>query len=453
MKFYYFKDFLFSIFVVLISNVVLYCLALWTGTERVEFNLDYFIPLFLLIFRSKIIFVVSFFLLFCIDFLTIFSQIFPFIRFDDLFYLLKFSFISSSTYKIYALFLILSFSFQIYFIYRFFSVKNIKNYLILFNVLVFLYGYNIYFVGSDNVNFWKPNGNNIVSSQLLNYIDYRNRGFIKNYNTDGEVFQKNKMEGATKGLFIQSNYPEKILLVINESWGVPGNEAIQNKVLASILNNPKATNIKINELSFNGFTIGGELRELCQKAPLHFNLKYQEKGFEECLPNLMKKQGYHTIAVHGALGLMYDRQDWYPRAGFSELLFRDKGLNLPESNCYSFPGNCDKDIAYKISEKIVAHQKLFLYWLTLNTHAIYDLRDLTTDHFICEEFGIKPTVGSCRNLKLQTQFFITLSKMLDTGNLSGTNVIVVGDHQPPMIKGEKQIFVEQKVPILEFTVK
>lgn len=37
--------------------------------------------------------------------------------------------------------------------------------------------------------------------------------------------------------------------------------------------------------------------------------------------------------------------------------------------------------------------------------------------------------------------------------LSGTRVIVVGDHEPPIILGEEQIFVPSKIPVITFSIK
>jgi phosphoglycerol transferase MdoB-like AlkP superfamily enzyme len=294
---------------------------------------------------------------------------------------------------------------------------------------------------------------NIVGSQSINNIDYISSGFLQTYTMKGDAFQKTKSRGSTTDLFDHPNTHDKVLLVVNESWGVTANQAIQNDILSPLLNSTHTIKVKQNKLSFIGVTLGGELRELCAKAPIHYNLKNQTEGFENCLPNKYKQLGYNTIAVHGAIGFMYDRQYWYPRAGFQEMLFRDKGLNIPDSRCYSFPGSCDSDIADRIVEKFKSNDKLFLYWLTLNTHAIYDKRDLKIDLFDCSKFNIETNTAACRNLKLQKQFFYTLSKMITQSSLSGTRVIVVGDHEPPLIEDKERVFIKGKVPILEFETR
>lgn len=447
------KETLVALGVIVISNVFMYLVALWTGVIRAEVNLDYFIPIVLLLLRSKILYVLGFFIVFSFDFLNIFGQIFPFIRIVDLFYLLKFSFLSSTIYQIYAFSLFLAFFIQVILIYKLFKKENFKYHLLVFNICLFVYGYSVYFMESSVGKLWKPSANFIVNSQLLNYINYRNHGFIENYKQNGEALDQVKIQGATSELFLNPFEEKKILLVINEAWGVTHNPDVQQAVLRPLLQQSQVQNVKLSQITFDGFTIGGELRELCQKVPLHFNLKNQLQGFEKCLPQLYKQAGYETIAVHGALGLMYDRQDWYPRAGFKTMMFRDQGLNLPNSICYSFPGNCDRDIGPKVAEQFARHDKLFLYWLTLNTHAVYDERDLVDDQFDCAVFGIPHTSDSCRNLKLQTQFFATLAKMVQSGQLSGAKVIVVGDHQPVLTKKNSTVFDEKVVPVLSFKVK
>lgn len=447
------KSFLTAVFIVFLSNIFIYLLSIWTGVIRSEINLDYFLPLIFLQCRAKILFVISFIVVFFVDFINVFSQIFPFIHLSDLFYLLKFSFISSSIYKIYGLLLLLFLITQLVVVFKIFKKEQSKDFLIIFNIFLAIYGYVVYFGNDDFVNFWKPNGKGVVTSQTLNYLEYRNRGFIKNYEVEGNVFQNAIVEGATNKLFNKKQNYNKIFLIVNESWGVPLQESVQTEVMKSIHKSNKVEGFKLSKFDFEGFTIGGELRELCQVAPAHFNLKNQKTGFENCLPNLLRKQGYQTVAVHGALGLMYDRKDWYPRAGFSTVLFRDQGLNLPDSNCYSFPGNCDRDISLRINEKFRTHKKIFVYWLTLNTHAIYDKRDLVEDSFNCAVYKIDEEAGGCRNLKLQTQFFSTLGKMIEAGALDGAKVIVVGDHRPPIIKSEQTVFLDGQVPMLEFTVE
>ncbi len=428
-------------------------LACWSGSERAFINIDYFLPLLCLVSRRILLFFLSFIVVYFFDFLGVFAQIFPFIRLSDIFYLLKFSFISSSVYKLYGLCILVFLIGELFLVSKFYRIECNKYFLFFFNIFILIYGVDVYFGSQKKVSFWKPDGDALVASQIVNYLDYRNRGFIKTYEVSGEAFQKNIVSSASKKLFEDLDKHKKILLIVNESWGVPNRPAIQLDVLSPLLGNPKISQVQQGVLDFEGFTIGGELRELCQKSVQHFNLKNQMDGFENCLPNLYKKNGYQTVAVHGALGLMYDRLYWYPRAGFEKTYFRDLGLNLPDSHCYSFPGNCDRDIAQRISYEFEINNELFLYWLTLTTHATYDERDLRVDLFDCKKHSIEEDTSSCRNLKLQKQYFDTLSNLIKPEFMKGVYVIVVGDHEPPIIKTEKNVFIPSKVAYINFLVK
>ncbi|SLJ83536.1 sulfatase-like hydrolase/transferase [Psychrobacter sp. DAB_AL43B] len=430
-----------GLLVVLLPNIIMNLLAHLTGTQRALINIDYFIPLLLLAFRQRLLFVIAFIMLSLADFLALFTQLFPFIRISDLVYLSKFAFISSSSYQLYGVTLIVLIIAQSYLYLKVYKADYNKTLLVLFNIIILYYAYSVHFTDI---------GNNVVGSQSISNIDYINSGFVQTFTMTGDAFQKSTATGATADLFTYPNSHDKVLLVVNEAWGVTTDSEVQKDVLSPILNNLAVSNIKQDTLNFIGATLGGELRELCAKAPIHFNLKNQLEGFEDCLPNHYKDLGYHTVAVHGAIGFMYDRQYWYPRAGFEQMLFRDQGLNIPDSRCYSFPGNCDSDIAPRIVEQFNNHKKLFLYWLTLNTHAIYDERDLKSDLFDCSKYNIKNDTAACRNLKLQKQFFYTLSQMIADPALSGTRIIVVGDHEPPLIEEDSSVFVKGKVPIIEF---
>src|SRR5690606_3486330 len=144
-------------------------------------------------------------------------------------------------------------------------------------------------------------------------------------------------------------------------------------------------------------------RELCGVYPNYFNLASVTDGFDDCLPNRLKKLGYSTSAIHGAVGTMYDRVRWYPRAGFEIMTFYES--REWAGRCYSFPGACDIEIFQVVKEQLSVEGKLFVYWLTLNSHSTYDLRDVSKYVFDCRAYEVAEDTQSCRNLKLQAQFF------------------------------------------------
>lgn len=442
------KNLILSLFIIFIFNITFFCISLWTETMRSIVNIDYFLVLIFLFFKRKILCICFFLIISFIDFINIFFQIFPIIRLENLFYLLKFSLLSTNIYKFFGFAVLIVIFIQILLIQKIYKEKQNLNLIIIFNIFVFiLLGKNIFSKIEDNLFLEKINY--IVYSGLDDYMKSRNGLFMELFEKKGPAFQKIKGE---KIYFDESH--KKILFIINESWGVPYDKNIQKEIIKPILDlkRKRLENIILDNKKFSGFTLSAELRELCHLIPLHYNLKNQNIGFEECIPNLMKKSGYKTISVHGALGLMYDREYWYPRAGFSESLFQDSGLNLPNSRCFSFPGNCDRDIAMRVIEQFKKNDKIFLYWLTLNTHAVYDKRDLKKDDFKCNIFNIIEDSEVCRNLKLQRQFFSILADVVSSPALNGSKVIIVGDHIPPLFQKQNNIFVDGVVPKIEFNI-
>lgn len=427
---YKFKTILPLIF---LPNLFWYGFSILFKLDRPFINIDYFLIFFFL--SCPKLALIIFFILNFFDFLLLFSQIFTFIRIPDLLYLLKFIFLSSY------LNLILILIFAIYLcIFYFFVKKNKTDYNLLI-VMIFLNFFLFVMSAQDYLNAKM----NWVTSQSYEFYKSRNMGFLENFNEKSDGLGKVQIQSASHDLFNEPIKYNKILLIVNESWGEV-DEKIQKDVLSPLYLGKKIKSFEYRNLSFSGFTLAAEIRELCQKSINHFNMKDQYLGFEVCLPNKLKKLGYETIAFHGATSFMYDRRYWYPRAGFVESYFKDNLLHI-KSRCYSFPGMCDKDLIQPIREKI-KKGKIFVYWLTLNSHINYDLRDLKVDLFDCEKFGVNRNSTTCRNLKLQKQFFYYLATLVQDPELKGAYVVVVGDHKPPIYGDEKDVFVQDVVPVL-----
>ena len=264
-------------------------------------------------------------------------------------------------------------------------------------------------------------------------------------------------KGVTKKIY---NYmynnklsSDKYLLIVNESFGKPNSEQVLNEILKPLhkINN-KMEFYEQSEISWNSATVYGELRELCRAQPKNLNLKKMTIGFEYCLPNELKKYGYKSFSYHAALGSMYDRNIWYRKVGFNEMKFFESKNWL--NHCYSFPGGCDTEFYSDIEEKLLSNDKVFVYWLTLNTHSPYDLRDLKKDVFRCEDYDIDIESQSCRSFKLQAQFFYNLAELLRKKEMAGVEVFIAGDHTPPIYSSyeKKKYFDDDKIVTLNFKI-
>ena len=421
------------------------------SVNRDFFNVDYF--LILLVFFNKwiLVFIIVFVSFF--DFLNVFSQIFAFIHLSDLFYLIRFSFFMSPINFIFPLSFIVFLILYIKFFLKYLDCSNKLSPIILLNISLLLMVLQNSLVATDSGDNrpWRIQDKNYISSLLLKTYQLRSEAFFGGLNQSGDAFNNVKTKSASQAIVDEGVKYSKYLLIVNESWGVtPPN--IQKDILEEIFNNKNISSYEVNSLNVNGFTINGEIRELCQKGLNHFNLRSQEKGFEDCLPSIYKNLDYYTVSMHGATGYMYDRKYWYPKLGFDDSIFRDTLPNL-KSRCFSFPGACDKDLLPYIVENFTNHNKIFFYWLTLNTHINYDVRDLSKDLFDCKKYNIETNSASCRNLKLQKQFFYNLNWLINQPIMKGTYIVVVGDHAPPLYGNDKGVFAKDKVSTLRVIVK
>lgn len=445
------KKFIVIFIVFLLPNLFWQAIALFLDVYRVIFNLDYLIIISFLVLSKKRIGFFLFFVVNFFDFLNIFSQIFPFIRLLDLIYLIKFA-VYANPINILAFILFLALSF----FYIKFSAQKLDNsyqlsLVLCINFFLLFWFVQNFLVGDDS-RLWSMQSNRVIASQILNTYNVRTEGFVQSLSDKGEAFQNNQIPSASNDIFKSPEQYKKMILIVNESWGVAKNDQIQKDLLAELIGSNQIQWLWRKPLNVDGFTINGEIRELCQKSLQGFNLKDQQTGFQNCLPNILKAKGYYTVAMHGATGAMYDRKYWYPKVGFDQQIFRE---SLPDLNsrCYSFPGFCDRDLQNQIVDQFGKHKKIFFYWLTLNTHVNYDLRDLKDDQFDCKKYQLDQSMSACRNLKLQKQFFINLSQLVKKPELKDTYVVIVGDHTPPIYDESRKAFEESQVESIGFYIK
>lgn len=440
-----------TIIAVLLLNTLFFCISWGLGLNRIWLNVDYVVCCMFLAYGFKRIGIACLAFAMFADALLLLVQVFPFFRLDEIIYIIKFIFISSVYYQIYFFVLSVVFILAIVLYSRINLDKNTIRYAFLVFTLCFVCA-TFYSQFSLKANTW-------FNSQLVNFIERQFFGFNQSLYADSKNLINEPLSPTTRALYRQLSNPEKIpdkiLFIVAESLGAPKQENILKDLLQPLLHlqNQTISPLEIQKPTYLMPTIHGELRELCHAVPQNLNLRDLKQGFEQCLPNKLKLLGYKTSAYHGALGLMYDRKDWYPRAGFEKTFFYE---SKPwQSRCYSFPGICDTEISYAIAEQFKSNDKQFVYWLTLNSHAPYDFRDIKYNLLECEKYSIDANSMSCRNLKLQAQFFYVLSKMIQQPQFSNTQVIIVGDHSPIIFDQTEKanVFDGNKVLMLKFNVK
>ncbi|MBE9595770.1 sulfatase-like hydrolase/transferase [Moraxella sp. K2450] len=252
----------------------------------------------------------------------------------------------------------------------------------------------------------------------------------------------------------QQPISDKILFVVSESWGETARPNQQQAILKPIYDKKdKLQFIEQGSFPFVGATVMGEFRELCKKKLMVMDSKnIPPHEFEQCLPNLLKQQGYTTHSIYGADDRLYSPNYWYPLAGLDNRHFVD---DLPNGGqCMSFDGRCDVQLLPYVKNALQSSDKSFVYWLTLNSHAPYDDK-IFIDGIDCQSVGLKDSTQSCNNYRLHYQFFHTLSQLIDDENMKGLEVYVVGDHAPPLtnLKEGLTAFKGVDVAWLHFKIK
>jgi len=304
-------------------------------------------------------------------------------------------------------------------------------------------------------------GSSLWFSKIM--MDENRKLFIA-FGPDNVDYPEIKWPSAANQTFgdmtIADKLPNKILFIISESWGLPYNIKILESQLNPLYKDNLIKKIKMGEVQTLGATVFGEFRELCEKIPSKLNFfNINEAPLENCLPNVMRNKGYKTISMHAADETAYDRTNWYPVIGIDEMFFRKELSTMLKKgdrlHCYSFPGLCD-DSLFTITHNILnSDEKVFLYWLTLNSHHPFDKRDIINyNKNICErDFHLGYDEGLCNYHNMHFQFFNGLAKMIRSDNLSGVEVLIVGDHPPPLNSEiARSYFNPRKVPFLYFII-
>ncbi|RJG16785.1 hypothetical protein D4A39_13270 [Alcanivorax profundi] len=432
--------------------------AIWWGFSgyfemgRPFFNVDYFFSALVMVFMSRWVGAVLVVLAFFFDALALVGQVFPIIDVFDLLYLARFIPVAPWSYQVFAGFSVLfCLGFVSLSLYSLFRVDK-TVFLVVINAFVLLYAAESILGEDSGEKVWRVSKTGLIGSQWVFAFESRQGAFFDRFDDEGVAFAEEPNFGVTEVFFQgRGEKPEKILLIVAESWGV-SESAVMKAVLEPLYSeNSVISKISQGDIDFSGITIDAEMRELCALRPLHFSFKDRDE-LSMCLPNILKKDGYKTFSMHGAAGLMYDRTSWYPKVGFDSAVFFES--KVWERRCYSFPGACDADMFEELQGAFEQEGKVFYYWLTLNSHSIYDLRDLDKRRVDCEKLGIGDETQSCRNLNLHAQFFANLAEYAQNPFMSGVAVIVVGDHEPPILDHAEKTrnFKKGKVPWVRFLI-
>lgn len=440
-----------SLLFILLPNIFFWAIAWYKGLARPLINLDYLLPLILL--TAPIPYKIGKILgglLLCVailaDFVMFAIQIFPFLDIAAIRSLLPF--LLTASLRVIILVCVAA----IYiFVFPFILSKASKSisffWVFAWSIIIGLVGWSIYyekFAHPEESRAMRFGRNNyfIAHSQIDAYFSEMGTDFIQQIKNippkltpiKGEM-ASNREHGNNASHRFKQPYADKIMLIVAESWGMAREESVQKSILQNIYNQQdKLEFLETGFFDFAGSTVQGEMRELCKYdvANGYAFSKLPESTFAHCLPNVLKKQGYATFALHGANGQLYERTSWYPMVGFQKIMFNEDFPTLP--HCDAFHGVCDSALFDVVADqfKQTANQKSFVYWMTLTSHMPYVRKDLHITRFNCQKLGLFEG-DVCNNMSLEAQFFDGLGELIKRPEMKGVEVIVVGDHMPPIM--------------------
>lgn len=454
------RKFGFAVLISLLPNLIFLAVAVFTDTARPLVNWDYLLPalLFTLPWRGmKMVGCLVFWLALLFDVLMLVMQMFPFLDLNGAWYLMPFIFNAPAVYQALAVGLAL-YLLAMPFVLQKTGRQTDGFHLLLWGVPLVVAGYFTghlqYHDRSVQANMFGANNFYYAKSQFQLYQASQDTVFLEAARTE-PVFMKLLDQKQAVSALAQPR-SERVLLIVNESWGQPKNPALQEAVLARLLaESNRVEGIKRGSFQFDRATVEAELRELCgYRGALGYSFRRApDEKFDQCLPNVLKKQGYQTFALHGASGQLYDRFSWYPRAGFSHVQTGEHLIG--KKTCHSFNGVCDSELFDEVASAFRQEGKVFYYWLTLTTHSDYPEADLFNPRLQCEVYGLDKETMLCRNFRLQSQFFDGLAELVQRPEMKGVEVLVVGDHAPPTVQlGETMKYMQQgEVAWIRFKVK
>jgi hypothetical protein len=228
-----------------------------------------------------------------------------------------------------------------------------------------------------------------------------------------------------------------VVLVMVESLGYLRDPAARARIAAPLYDPQLARDYTVTagNTTYFGSTTSGEMRELCNTRT--FYQDYVRTDAHACLPGLLARRGYSTVAVHGFSGGMFERDAWYPVIGFQRALFGEDLVRTTRRTCgAAFRGACDADLAPLIAaasrHSADDARPRFIYWLTLNSHVPIAPAEARTDFRCGDDGGSFGRVDVCRMAELWHDVFAGVAQLARDPAMASAEILIVGDHAPPL---------------------
>jgi phosphoglycerol transferase MdoB-like AlkP superfamily enzyme len=278
------------------------------------------------------------------------------------------------------------------------------------------------------------------------------RGHYKRLAPEGALFTSATNE--TK-FAARADGKRNLVLIVVESLGVPATNAEMKRLLFRPYKDSSAVaaryDVSQGQSLYYNSTTAGEVRELCGRWGDYYDLV--EKPDSNCIPAILGRKGYNTIAMHSFSETFFQRGEWYPNIGFKTRLFDKELAKNGARQCGGvFAGACDRDIPAQISEHLKqAKQPTFLYWLTLNSHLPVP-PGLNLDVDNCARISpilVRDFPQICRQFNIWHDIDTAMVKQITADDFPDSDILIVGDHMPPYFdRHHRTQFDPEHVPYL-----
>jgi len=241
-----------------------------------------------------------------------------------------------------------------------------------------------------------------------------------------------------------------VVVIVVEALGQPVSPAASAQFAADWDRPVWRTRYRVDSgtIPYFGGTVSGEMRELCARWKFDEAVPFHSG---ECLPQRYRAAGYETTALHGFTGEMFDRDHWWPRAGFQHFAFGTDLMRAGARPCGGvFPGACDEDVPAQIARRLKqARQPQLVYWVTLNSH-LPVVEDASLGTLDCRTGGAALADESpllCPLFAVHHHLADAITRLAMDPALPPTDFIIVGDHMPPFFARDARVrFDPQHVP-------